>query len=394
MSFIKLTDLDLAGKRVLIRADLNVPVKDGKVTSDARITASMPTMEHCAKAGAKVMVMSHRGRPEEGVVDEENSMQPIAEDMAAKLGKDVRLIKDYLDKAPEVADGEIVLFENVRFNEGEKKDNEELAKKYADLCDVFVMDAFGTAHRAQASTHGAGKFAPVACAGLLLADELDNLAKALAEPARPMVAIVGGSKVSTKLTVLEALSEKVDQLVVGGGIANTFLKAMGNNVGKSLCEDDLVDTAKALVEKMKARGANIPIAVDVVCGKEFSETAEATLKDAGDVTDDDMIFDIGPKSAKELADIIEKAGTVVWNGPVGVFEFDQFGEGTKTVSMAIANSNCFSLAGGGDTIAAIQKYDIYDKVSYISTAGGAFLEYLEGKTLPAVAMLEEKAKNS
>ena len=392
MSFIKLTDLDLAGKRILIRADLNVPVKDGKVTSDARITASMPTMEHCAKAGAKVMVMSHRGRPEEGVVDEENSMQPIADDMSAKLGKDVRLIKDYLDNAPEVADGEIVLFENVRFNSGEKKDNEELAKKYASLCDIFVMDAFGTAHRAQASTHGAGKFAPVACAGLLLADELDNLAKALAEPARPMVAIVGGSKVSTKLTVLEALSEKVDQLVVGGGIANTFLKAMGHNVGKSLCENDLVDTAKALVEKMKERGANIPIAVDVVCGKEFSETAEATLKDAADVDDDDMIFDIGPKSAQELADIIEKAGTVVWNGPVGVFEFDQFGEGTKTVSMAIANSDCFSLAGGGDTIAAIQKYDIYDKVSYISTAGGAFLEYLEGKTLPAVAMLEEKAK--
>ena len=392
MSFIKLTDLDLAGKRILIRADLNVPVKDGKVTSDARITASMPTMEHCAKAGAKVMVMSHRGRPEEGVVDEENSMQPIADDMSAKLGKDVRLIKDYLDNAPEVADGEIVLFENVRFNSGEKKDNEELAKKYASLCDIFVMDAFGTAHRAQASTHGAGKFAPVACAGLLLADELDNLAKALAEPARPMVAIVGGSKVSTKLTVLESLSEKVDQLVVGGGIANTFLKAMGHNVGKSLCENDLVDTAKVLVEKMKERGANIPIAVDVVCGKEFSETAEATLKDASDVDDDDMIFDIGPKSAQELADIIEKAGTVVWNGPVGVFEFDQFGEGTKTVSMAIANSDCFSLAGGGDTIAAIQKYDIYDKVSYISTAGGAFLEYLEGKTLPAVAMLEEKAK--
>ncbi len=392
MSFIKLTDLDLAGKRVLIRSDLNVPVKDGKVTSDARISASMPTIEHCARAGAKVMVMSHRGRPEEGVADDENSMLPIANDMAAKLGKDVRLIKDYLQNAPEVADGEIVLFENVRFNAGEKKDDEELSMKYASLCDVFVMDAFGTAHRAQASTHGAGKFAPVACAGLLLADELDNLAKALANPARPMVAIVGGSKVSTKLTVLEALSEKVDQMVVGGGIANTFLKAMGNNVGKSLCEDDLVDTAKGLVEKMKGRGANIPIAVDVVCGKEFSETAEATLKDAGDVADDDMIFDIGPKSAQELADIIAKAGTVVWNGPVGVFEFDQFGEGTKTVSMAIANSDCFSLAGGGDTIAAIQKYDIYDKVSYISTAGGAFLEYLEGKTLPAVAMLEEKAK--
>ncbi len=392
MAFIKLTDLDLAGKRVLIRADLNVPVKDGKVTSDARISASMPTIEHCAKAGAKVMVMSHRGRPSEGKVDEENSMAPIADDMSAKLGKPVRLIKDYLEGGFEVAEGEVVLFENVRFNEGEKKDDEALAKKYAALCDIFVMDAFGTAHRAQASTHGAGKFAPTACAGLLLSEELDSLAKALAKPARPMVAIVGGSKVSTKLTVLEALSEKVDQLVVGGGIANTFLAATGHPVGKSLYEADLVDTAKALIEKMKARGANIPIAVDVVCGKEFSETAEATLKDASDVTDDDMIFDIGPKSAQELAAIIEKAGTVVWNGPVGVFEFDQFGEGTKTVSMAIANSDCFSLAGGGDTIAAIQKYDIYDKVSYISTAGGAFLEYLEGKTLPAVAMLEEAAK--
>ncbi len=391
MAFIKLTDLDLAGKRVLIRADLNVPVKDGKVTSDARITASMPTIEHCVKAGAKVQVMSHRGRPEEGKVDDENSMQPIADDMSAKLGTPVRLIKDYLDNAPEVADGEVVLFENVRFNVGEKKDDEELSKKYAALCDVFVMDAFGTAHRAQASTHGVGVQAPVACAGLLLSEELDSLAKALANPARPMVAIVGGSKVSTKLTVLEALSEKVDQLVVGGGIANTFLKAMGHNVGKSLCEDDLVDTAKALVEKMKARGANIPIATDVVCGKEFSETAEATLKAASDVEDDDMIFDIGPDSANELAEIIKNAGTVVWNGPVGVFEFDQFGEGTKTVSMAIAESDCFSLAGGGDTIAAIQKYDIYDKVSYISTAGGAFLEYLEGKTLPAVAMLEAQA---
>ena len=391
MAFIKLTDLDLAGKRVLIRADLNVPVKDGKVTSDARITASMPTIEHCVKAGAKVQVMSHRGRPEEGQVDDENSMQPIADDMSARMGKTVRLIKDYLEVTPDVADGEVVLFENVRFNAGEKKDDETLAKKYAALCDVFVMDAFGTAHRAQASTHGVGKFAPTACAGLLLSDELDNLAKALANPARPMVAIVGGSKVSTKLTVLEALSEKVDQMVVGGGIANTFLKAMGHNVGKSLCEDDLVDTARALVDKMQARGANIPIATDVVVGKEFSETAQATLKPVEDVDDDDMIFDIGPDSANELAEIIKKAGTVVWNGPVGVFEFDQFGEGTKTISMAIANSDCFSLAGGGDTIAAIQKYDIYDKVSYISTAGGAFLEYLEGKTLPAVAMLEEQA---
>ncbi len=392
MSFIKLTDLDLAGKRVLIRADLNVPVKDGKVTSDARIAASMPTIEHCMKAGAAVMVMSHRGRPEEGKADEENSMAPIAADMSAKLGREVRLIKDYLDQPPQVATGEVVLLENVRFNAGEKKNDEALAKKYAALCDVFVMDAFGTAHRAQASTHGVAKFAPTACAGLLLADELDNLARALANPARPMVAIVGGSKVSTKLTVLEALSEKVDQLVVGGGIANTFLKAMGYNVGKSLCEDDLVETARALYEKMKARGANIPIAKDVVCGKKFDENEPAVLKKVEDVEDDDMIFDIGPESAQELADIIRQAGTIVWNGPVGVFEFDQFGEGTRTVAMAIAEADGFSLAGGGDTIAAIQKYDIYDKVSYISTAGGAFLEYLEGKTLPAVAILEERAK--
>ena len=391
MSFIKLTDLDLAGKRVLIRADLNVPVKDGKVASDARITASMPSIEHCMNGGAKVMVMSHRGRPQEGSPDEENSMQPIADDLSAKLGKPVRLIKDYLANPPHPGDGEVVLFENVRFNTGEKKDDEALARQYAALCDIFVMDAFGTAHRAQASTHGVGKFAATACAGLLLAEELDALGKALADPARPMVAIVGGSKVSTKLTVLEALSEKVDQLVVGGGIANTFLKATGKNVGKSLCEEDLVPTAQALIEKMQKRGANIPIAVDVVCGKNFDESEPAVLKDADDVEDDDMIFDIGPKSAQELADIISKAGTIVWNGPVGVFEFDQFGEGTRTVSMAIANADGFSLAGGGDTIAAIQKYDIYDKVSYISTAGGAFLEYLEGKTLPAVAMLEEQA---
>jgi phosphoglycerate kinase len=392
MSFIKLTDLDIAGKRVLIRADLNVPVKDGKVTSDARITASMPSIEHAMSAGASVMVMSHRGRPEEGKADEENSLAPIAAVMSEKLGKEVRLVKDYLDGGVEVAAGECVLLENVRFNAGEKKDDEALSKKYAALCDVFVMDAFGTAHRAQASTHGVGVQAPTACAGILLSGELDSLAKALAKPARPMVAIVGGSKVSTKLTVLEALSEKVDQLVVGGGIANTFLAAKGFNVGKSLYEADLVDTAKALIEKMEARGASIPIATDVVCAKEFAETAEATLKDASEVTDDDMIFDIGPDSAKVLADIIAKAGTIVWNGPVGVFEFDQFGEGTKTISMAIAESAGFSLAGGGDTIAAIQKYDIFDKVSYISTAGGAFLEYLEGKVLPAVAMLEEQAK--
>ncbi|AUB80342.1 phosphoglycerate kinase [Candidatus Thiodictyon syntrophicum] len=392
MSFIKLTDLDLAGKRVLIRSDLNVPVKNGKVTSDARISASMPTFEHCIKAGAKVMVMSHLGRPEEGVFSEADSLAPVAADLAVKLGRPVRLIRDYFENTPVIADGELVLLDNVRFNKGEGKDNEELAKKYAALCDVFVMDAFGTAHRAQASTHGVGKFAPTACAGLLLAAELDALKKALANPARPMVAIVGGSKVSTKLTVLEALSEKVDQLVVGGGIANTFLAASGHGIGKSLCEQDLIPTAKALMAKMTARGATIPIAVDVVTGKNFAESEPAVVKDAGSVADDDMIFDIGPKSAQQLADIIAKAGTIVWNGPVGVFEFDQFGGGTKTVAMAIANAAGFSLAGGGDTIAAIQKYGIYDKISYISTAGGAFLEYLEGKTLPAVAMLESRAK--
>jgi phosphoglycerate kinase len=393
MSFIKLTDLDLAGKRVLIRSDLNVPVKNGKVTSDARITASMPTFEHCMKAGAKVMVMSHLGRPEEGVFSEADSLKPVADAMSAKLGREVRVVRDYLDQAPDVADGELVLLENVRFNKGEGKDNADLAKQYAALCDVFVMDAFGTAHRAQASTHGVGQQAPIACAGLLLAEELDALQKALAAPARPMVAIVGGSKVSTKLTVLEALSEKVDQLVVGGGIANTFLAAAGHPVGKSLCEHDLIPVAKALMEKMTARGASIPIAVDVVCGKKFDENEPAVTKAVADVAEDDMIFDIGPKSAQELAEVIAKAGTIVWNGPVGVFEFDQFGGGTKTVSMAIAEAPGFSLAGGGDTIAAIQKYDIYDKVSYISTAGGAFLEYLEGKTLPAVAMLKARAKD-
>ena len=393
MSFIKLTDLDLAGKRVLIRSDLNVPVKNGQVTSDARITASLPTFEHCLKAGAQVMVMSHLGRPEEGVFSEADSLAPVATALAAKLGRDVRLIRDYLEHAPTVADGELVLLENVRFNAGEGKDNEALSKQYAALCDVYVMDAFGTAHRAQASTHGAGKFAPVACAGLLLAEELDALQKALANPARPMVAIVGGSKVSTKLTVLESLSEKVDQLVVGGGIANTFLAAAGFPVGKSLCEHDLIPTAQALMEKMAARGASIPIATDVVCGKQFNETEPAVTKAAAEVADDDMIFDIGPDSAQALADIIATAGTIVWNGPVGVFEFDQFGGGTKTISLAIANAAGFSLAGGGDTIAAIQKYDIYNQVSYISTAGGAFLEYLEGKTLPAVAMLEARAQN-
>jgi phosphoglycerate kinase len=391
MSFKRMIDQDLKGKRVFIRADLNVPVKDGKVTSDARITASMPTIEFAAKAGAKVMVTSHLGRPEEGVWSEENSLKPVADVMSKKLGRPVRLVKDWVKGGFNVADGEVVLLENCRINKGEKKNVEETARAYAALCDVFVMDAFGTAHRAEASTYGVGMFAPVACAGILLTEELDALGKALAKPARPMVAIVGGSKVSTKLTVLEALAGKCDQLVVGGGIANTFLKAAGHNVGKSLCENDLVPTAQALMKQMTARGATIPIAVDVVCGKKFDANEPAVLKDAGDVADDDMIFDIGPKSAKELADIIMKAGTVVWNGPVGVFEFDQFGAGTRTIADAIAKTKAFTLAGGGDTIAAIQKYDIYDQVSYISTAGGAFLEYLEGKKLPAVSMLEERA---
>lgn len=396
MKFIKMTDLDLRGKRVFIRADLNVPVKDGVVTSDARIVASMPTIEFALKAGAKVMVTSHLGRPEEGVYSEENSLQPVADVMSKLLGQPVRLVKNWLapnarEDSLTTADGQLILLENCRFNVGEKKNNDELAKKYAALCDVFVMDAFGTAHRAEASTHGIAKFAPVACAGILLTQELDALSKALLAPARPLVAIVGGSKVSTKLTVLESLSDKVDQLVVGGGIANTFLKASGQEVGKSLCEDDLVDTAKCLMDKMAARGACVPIAKDVVVGKQFDANEPAVKKSATDVAADEMIFDIGAQSAADLVDIIMKAGTVVWNGPVGVFEFDQFGEGTKTIAKAIAETKAFTLAGGGDTIAAIQKYGIYDKVSYISTAGGAFLEFLEGKTLPAVAILEDRA---
>ncbi len=392
MAIIKMTDLDLKGKRVLIRSDLNVPVKNGKVTSDARITASMATIEHALKAGAKVMVTSHLGRPEEGVYSEENSLKPVADVIAAKLGKPVRLVKDWVDGGFDVTTGELVLLENCRFNKGEKKSLDETSQKYATLCDVFVMDAFGTAHRAEASTHGVAKFAPVAAAGILLVQELDALTKALLSPARPMVAIVGGSKVSTKLTVLESLSEKVDQMVVGGGIANTFLKAAGYPIGKSLCEDDLVPVAKALMQKMSKRGAAVPIAVDVVCGKQFDPAEPAVLKNADAVADDDMIFDIGPKSANEIADVIMKAGTVVWNGPVGVFEFDQFGEGTKTIANAIARTKAFTLAGGGDTIAAIQKYDIYDQVSYISTAGGAFLEFLEGKKLPAVEILEQRGR--
>ncbi len=391
MSVIKMTELDLAGKRVLIRQDLNVPIKDGKVADDTRIRASLPTIQHCIKAGARVMLMSHLGRPTEGEYDEKYSLAPVVEHLASLLGQPVRLIKDYLEKAPEVAEGEVVVLENVRFNKGEKANDEALARKYAALCDIFVMDAFGTAHRAQASTYGVAQFAPVACAGPLLAGELEALGKALDNPARPMVAIVGGSKVSTKLTVLESLSKIVDQLIVGGGIANTFIAAAGYNVGKSLYEPDLVDTAKQLSESAKARGADIPIPTDVVCAKEFSEDAEATLKKVDEVADDDMIFDIGPDTAAYLAGILKKAGTIVWNGPVGVFEFDQFGEGTKAIAMAIAESDAFSIAGGGDTLAAVAKYDIADKISYISTGGGAFLEFLEGKKLPAVAILEQRA---
>ncbi|MFM8813071.1 MAG: phosphoglycerate kinase [Methylophilaceae bacterium] len=391
MRVIRMSDLDLTAKRVFIRADLNVPLQDGKVSSDARITASLPTIEYALNAGAKVMVTSHLGRPEEGVYSEENSLKPVADVLSQKLNRPVRLIKDWVKGDFEVADGELVLLENCRFNLGEKKNVDDTAQAYAKLCDVFVMDAFGTAHRAEASTHGIAKFAPVAAAGFLLTEELDALGKALMNPARPLVAIVGGSKVSTKLTVLESLSEKVDQLVVGGGIANTFLKANGAEIGKSLCEDDLLQTSRQLMQKMSQRGAAVPMAVDVVTGKQFAPDAEASTKTIAEIQSDDMIFDIGPQSAKVLVDIIMKAGTVVWNGPLGVFEFDQFAEGTKAIAHAIANTPAFTLAGGGDTIAAIQKYDIYDKVSYISTAGGAFLEFLEGKKLPAVEILEQRA---
>ncbi|MFY8298647.1 phosphoglycerate kinase [Pseudoalteromonas sp. SS15] len=390
MSVIKMADLDLSGKRVLIREDLNVPVKDGKVTSDARIRASLPTIKLALEKGAKVMVMSHLGRPTEGEYNEEFSLQPVVDYLNEALEQNVRLEKDYLNGV-EVADNEVVVFENVRFNVGEKKDDEALAKQLAALCDVYVMDAFGTAHRAQASTHGVGLFAEVACAGPLLAAELDALGKALDNPARPLVAIVGGSKVSTKLTVLDSLSTVVDQLVAGGGIANTFVAAAGHPVGKSLFEADLIDEANKLTAAARANDGDIPVPTDVVVGTEFSESAVATIKDVTEVSDEDMIFDIGPDTAQTLAKIIENAGTVVWNGPVGVFEFDQFGNGTEAIANAIAKSNAFSIAGGGDTLAAIDKYGVADEISYISTGGGAFLEFLEGKKLPAVAMLEKRA---
>ena len=386
MSIIKMTDLDLAGKRVLIRADLNVPVKDGKVVSDKRITATMPTIKLALEKGAKVMVISHLGRPTEGEYNEEFSLKPVVDYLKEHMDCPVRLVKDYLDTPVEIADGELVVLENCRFNVGEKKNDEALAKKYAALCDVFVMDAFGTAHRAQGTTYGAAQYAPIACAGPLLAAELEALGKAMDNPARPMVAIVGGSKVSTKLTVLNSLSKIADQLVVGGGIANTFIAAQGHNVGKSLYEADLIDEAKKIASE-----TTIPEVVDVVCGKEFSETAVATTKSVTEVEDDDMIMDFGPESSKKLADIIMNAKTILWNGPVGVFEFDQFAGGTEVMAKAIAESPAFPIAGGGDTINAIQKFGITDKVSYISTGGGAFLEFVEGKKLPAVEILEKRA---
>jgi len=388
---LRMTDLDLKGKRVLIREDLNVPVKNGIVTSDARIRASLPTMKAAHAAGARVMLMSHLGRPEEGVPAEEFSLAPVAARVSELLGLKVRFERDWLNGVA-CEPGEIVLLENVRFNKGEKKNKDELAKQMAALCDVYVMDAFATAHRAEASTHGVAKFAPVACAGPLLTGELEALEKSLGSPKRPLIAIVGGSKVSTKITVLENLIGKVDKLIVGGGIANTFLAAAGFPVGKSLHEAEMVDIARGLLERSKVSGADIPLPTDVVVAKEFVASAEADVKPVEAVGPDEMILDIGPDTAERFADALKGAGTIVWNGPVGVFEFDQFGEGTRVIAQAVARSPAFSIAGGGDTIAAIEKYGVGEDISYISTAGGAFLEFLEGKTLPAVEMLEQRAK--
>ena len=388
MSVLKMADLDLNGKRVLIREDLNVPIKEGKITSDARILASLPTIQLALAKGASVMVCSHLGRPTEGESSVENSLLPVAAYLSKALGRPVSLIENYVDGYV-VPAGEVVLFENVRFNKGEKKNSDELAQKYAALCDVFVMDAFGTAHRAEASTHGVAKFAPIACAGPLLAAELEALALALDNPASPMVAVVAGSKVSTKLDVLKSLAETCDQLIVGGGIANTFLAAAGYNVGKSLYEADMLETAKEI-----ARSVSVPLPEDVVVAKEFSESATATIKSIKEVEDDDMILDIGPLTAARFANLIKSSKTILWNGPVGVFEFDQFGEGTKTLALAIAGSKGFSIAGGGDTLAAIDKYGVAGQISYISTGGGAFLEFVEGKKLPAVEALEEAAKRA
>ena len=398
LNFIRLQDLiaqnALQAKRVFIRADLNVPQDDaGNITEDTRIRASVPAIRAAAAAGAIVMVTSHLGRPTEGEFKPEDSLAPVAARLAELLGQPVELKQNWIDGAglEGLQAGQVVLLENVRVNKGEKKNSDELAQKMAALCDIYVNDAFGTAHRAEASTHGIAKFATIACAGPLLAAELDALGKALGAPARPLLAIVAGSKVSSKLSILKALADKVDNLIVGGGIANTFMKAVGLNIGKSLVENELVEEAKAIIAMMAARGAQVPIPVDVVCAKEFSPTAVATVKDVADVADDDMILDIGPKTAQILAAQIGAAGTIVWNGPVGVFEFDQFGEGTKTLALAIANSKAFSIAGGGDTLAAIAKYQITDQIGYISTGGGAFLEFLEGKTLPAVEILTQRA---
>lgn len=384
-------DLELANRRLLIRQDLNVPIRDGVISNDSRIRASIPTLQHALKAGAAVMVMSHLGRPTEGQPEEQYSLQVIADALSALLGQPVPLTKDWIDGVT-VEPGQIVLCENVRFLAGEKKCDEALSKKMAALCDVFVMDAFGTAHRAQASTYGVAKYAPIACAGPLLAAELDALGKALDHPKRPMVAIVGGSKVSTKLTLLEQLLDKVDQLVVGGGIANTFIAAAGYSIGKSLYEADLVDTAKNLIAQSQQRGAEIPIPTDVVCAKEFSDQATAEIKPVDQIAADDLVLDIGPKTAAALAEVMTKAGTIVWNGPVGVFEIAQFAEGTKVLGDAIAKSSAFSIAGGGDTVAAIEAFNIAEQVSYISTGGGAFLEFLEGKTLPAVDILQQRTE--
>jgi len=390
MPVLEMTGLELAGKRVLIRQDLNVPLDNGRVASDQRIQASLPAIRHCIDAGARLMIMSHLGRPEEGRPEAQYSLRPVADYLSAALDRPVALIDDYLEHEPRLADGEVALLENVRFNVGEKSDDEALARRYAALCDIFVMDAFGTAHRAQASTHGVARFAPLACAGPLLAAELDALGKALNAPARPVVAIVGGAKVSTKLTVLESLSAIVDQLIPGGGIANTFIAAAGYGVGKSLVERELIPEAERLMARARAEGREIPVPVDVVCGKEFSAEAAAETKPVDAVADDDMIFDIGPETAARFAEMLQNAGTIVWNGPVGVFEFDQFGDGTRRIAEAVAASPAFSIAGGGDTLAAVDKYGIADRVSYISTGGGAFLEFLEGKQLPAVAMLEQR----
>jgi len=394
LSFTRLQDLidrdALKNKRVFIRADLNVPQDDaGNITEDTRIRASVPAIQAALKAGAAVMVTSHLGRPAEGEFKPEDTLAPVAARLSELLGQPVELKQNWVDGV-DVAPGQVVLLENCRVNKGEKKNADELAQKMAKLCDVYVNDAFGTAHRAEATTHGIAKFAPVVCAGPLLAAELDALGKALGQPARPLLAIVAGSKVSSKLSILQSLAGKVDNLVVGGGIANTFMKAVGLNIGKSLVENDLVSEAKSIIDMMSARGASVPIPVDVVCAKEFSPTAAATVKDVADVADDDMILDIGPKTAAMLAEQVAKAGTIVWNGPVGVFEFDQFAEGTKTLALAIADSKGFSIAGGGDTLAAIAKYNIGEKIGYISTGGGAFLEFLEGKTLPAVEILLQR----